>query len=140
MIKTLWKERKYVDAWSINHALFGLTLAAIMVALHIEVIIGALYAAILFIVWEFIEYATKVGETTYNQMIDIVVAMLGFFAFFIFPTVLVASVAIFLFFVLETGGYISKIQEANTVQEKSFNTIFMLSVWVYVILFIKYFL
>ncbi len=139
-MKGIWKEREYIDMWSVNHALFGASLAAVAIALHIEVVTGALYAAVLFILWEFIEYVTKVGETTYNQMTDIVVAMLGFFAFFIEPTILVASVVIFLFFVLETGGYLSKIQEATTVREKSLNMLFMLSAWVYVVLFIKYFL
>lgn len=139
-MKAIWKERKYIDMWSVNHALFGSTLAAVAIALHIEIITGALCAAVLFILWEFVEYVTKVGETTYNQMTDIVVAMLGFFAFFLLPTILVASIAVFLFFVLETGGYLSKVQEANTGKEKGLNIIFMVSAWVYTILFIKYFL
>jgi hypothetical protein len=139
-MESFWKERKYIDMWSVSHFLFGASLAVFSVYWQVNFWVSVFCSAVIFIIWEFVEYTTHVGETTYNQMADIIVAMVGFFVFYILRNPLATSLLIFIFFILETGGYLSKIQGAHTSGEKKLNTIFMMSSWAYTVFYVFFIL
>lgn len=106
----MWKERK-IDLWSLNHLIFGCTLAMMMRGLGISFSFGIFFALVIFIIWEFIEIYNKEGEVFINQLTDIIFETFGFVIFF-FNTFsnLINVTLIISFFILEFFGYHSKIK------------------------------
>ncbi len=110
-----WNERKYFDLWTANHFLFGMISAILLFRYGANVREAFVIAIILFVVWELIEVATKAGEAWTNQLIDIVVGMLGFLAVFYFQNLtdlpvdnLALGILLILFGLLEIWGYATR--------------------------------
>lgn len=75
---TVWQERRYLDAWSVNHFLAGVLLASVAVFFVVSLTIAAPLALALFILWELFERLIDAGEAFPNQLLDVVVDAAGF--------------------------------------------------------------
>ena len=134
-MKNIWQENKYIDLWSLNHFLLGASFAGLAWYFKINFIVALCIAVVLFIIWEYIEYYTKVGESKTNQMSDIIVATIGFFISYFVQTPLILSVVIMLFMILETWGYLHKFIEKRGESPKYMPIFCIVAAFVYVLLY-----
>ncbi|MFA6136288.1 MAG: hypothetical protein WC705_02935 [Candidatus Paceibacterota bacterium] len=104
----VWIERRYVDTWSINHFLFGASLAVIFKTLGISFVIGLIYALAIFIIWEIIELVASANETSTNEVLDIVSETLGFIILWQIENMWLYIGLILIYVFLETWGYVTK--------------------------------
>src|SRR4051812_20633368 len=74
-----WKERAFVDLWSLVHFLFCFALGGFFVMLNITPYIASAIAVGLFTSWEIFELFIKVHEQSANRVSDVMVDYLGFF-------------------------------------------------------------
>ncbi|MFA7201639.1 MAG: hypothetical protein WC099_01430 [Candidatus Paceibacterota bacterium] len=132
-MKNLWQESKYIDLWSLNHFLFGASLAGLAWYSKINFIFAVFLSVLAFVIWEFIEYYTKVGESQINQMSDILMASIGFFIFYFIQTPFLLLVVITIFLILETWGYLHKFIEKQGESPKYMPIICIIAAFVYVI-------
>ena len=129
----IWQENKYIDLWSLNHFLFGASLAGVAWYFKISFILAILISVAMFMAWEFIEYYTKVGESQINQISDIVIASIGFFVFYFIQTPLLLLIVITIFLILETWGYLYKFIEKQRESPKYMPIICIIAVFMYVV-------
>lgn len=74
----IWRDGKFFDLWHANHFLAGALLGQI--AFHFQKLwIGFLISLILMIAWEIFEVLKKITETRFNQTMDIILGIIGFF-------------------------------------------------------------
>ena len=134
-MKSVWQENKYIDLWSLNHFLSGSSLAGVAWFFKIHFIVAVCIAAAIFIMWEYIEYYTKVGEALTNQISDIVVATLGFFVFYFVQSPLISALIITLFLILETWGYLHKFIDGRGAAPKYMPLFCIGAAFIYVMLY-----
>lgn len=134
-MKNIWQENKYIDLWSLNHFLAGASFAGVAWFFKVPFIVAVCICIILFILWEYIEYYTKVGEPKTNQISDVVVATIGFFISYFIQTPIILSVVITLFLILETWGYLHKFIEKQGESPKYMPIICIIVAGVYVFLY-----
>ena len=80
----LWAEGKYVDLWTIPHILAGVLLGGYLYWFGIPFGINLTITAILVISWEFFElHFLGVHEHFTNSLMDIIVALIGFWLTYI---------------------------------------------------------
>jgi len=112
-MENIWKERN-IDLWSLNHLIFGCTLAILMRQIGIDFSIAIFLAIIIFLVWEIIELYTKVSETIINRFSDVIFETLGFIVFYkIIFSQTIYLLIIISFCLLEISGYYSKIKDGE---------------------------
>lgn len=108
--KKIWAEGKWLDIWTLNHVLFGVISAHILLKLFYLPYFTALGLAITFyVVWEFIEVMTKAGEAPTNQFMDVLAGIAGFLSYNEFPPLQPAVIYLAAAFILlEAYGYAIK--------------------------------
>jgi hypothetical protein len=74
-----WRERKFIDLWSLVHFLGGFAIGGILILLDFEPYIAGAIAAALFAGWEIFEILAKIHEHGSNRISDIVIDYSGFF-------------------------------------------------------------
>lgn len=77
--KRLWRERKFLDMWSLVHLLGGFAIGGILLLLNIDTYIASAIAVALFAGWEIFEIVTKIHEHAFNRLSDMIVDYAGFF-------------------------------------------------------------
>lgn len=75
----LWKERKYIDGWSLVHIITGYLFAGVFFYFDISFWPAFWISSAAFILWEVGESFFKVHEHSENRYADIVVDYIGFF-------------------------------------------------------------
>lgn len=132
-MKNIWQENKYIDLWSLNHFLFGASLAGVAWYFKISFVLAILISVAMFMAWEFIEYYTKVGESQINQIADIIIASIGFFIFYFIQTQFLLLMVIMMFLILETWGYLYKFIEKQGESPRYMPIICIIAVFLYVV-------
>ena len=109
----IWKNKSYVDLWSVNHFLAGVLLFGLSAFFDMGFWSGLIISLILMIVWEIYELLNNVIETKWNRFFDILLGTLGFLIFFFlngsylsrtgFFTVFICALVIWL--TLQLWGY-----------------------------------
>lgn len=75
--KELW-EHEFVDLWSIPHTLFGVVIAFGVAAFNKSTRDGWMFVTVGALLWELFEIVGRITEHTSNQIIDVVIALIGF--------------------------------------------------------------
>lgn len=73
----IWSDGEYIDLWSFVHFLTGGGIAGIFIVSHVPFLLGAITLFLLLSFWEVYEKSKKIRETTSNQIIDVIVGLLG---------------------------------------------------------------
>lgn len=124
----MWKERN-IDLWSLNHLIFGCTLAIILKIFNIDFFYATIIAIIIFLGWETIEIYTKTFETTFNRFSDVFIELFGFVLFYKVKFSLMVYFILFAVYgLLELSGYYSRVQEDK---KDKLNYVYMTMVVVY---------
>ena len=96
----MWKERN-IDLWSLNHLLFGCTLAVFMKSFGFDFFTAVGLAVAIFLVWEVIELSNRIE-------------LLGFIVFYKIEFSQKVYIVLFLAFgLLEFFGFYSRIKEGQ---------------------------
>jgi hypothetical protein len=74
-----WKERQFLDLWSVVHFFSCFTIGCVFLLLNIDPYIASAIAVGLFAGWEIIELLTKIHEQAANRVSDVIVDYAGFF-------------------------------------------------------------
>lgn len=78
----IWREGKFLDVWSLNHFLFGFLSSYLLTEFfHLDLLVSCLIGLFAYIVWEVFEVLIKAGEYPTNQVMDVVVSLVGFWLF-----------------------------------------------------------
>ncbi|HBD24741.1 MAG: hypothetical protein A2566_03385 [Candidatus Zambryskibacteria bacterium RIFOXYD1_FULL_40_13] len=109
----MWKERN-IDLWSLNHLLFGCTLAVFMKSFGFDFFTAVGLAVAIFLVWEVIELSNRIFETKINKISDVALELLGFIVFYKIEFSQKVYIVLFLAFgLLEFFGFYSRIKEGQ---------------------------
>src|ERR1700722_4344078 len=92
----IWRERKWIDLWSVPHVLSGLSIGLGFFILRIDTLGSVALALLSLITYEMWEARVGIEEMPTNRFMDVVIGMLGFLpAFFLFAPRLSLSALIF---------------------------------------------
>ena len=83
MKKDLWMEGRWIDFWTINHLLSGISAGSLLYLMGISLGWSFFIPSVLFLGWEIIEFVSKI-ESPINQIVDLVAAFLGYGIFYTF--------------------------------------------------------
>ncbi len=75
----IWKEREFVDLWSLVHFLTCFAFSGVMLYFKITPYIAGGVAVLLFCGWEILELFSKIHEKAANRVSDVLVDYCGFF-------------------------------------------------------------
>ena len=104
----IWKEGRYLDAWSVNHLLSGAIFTGWLLTFGLNILIIFFLHLVLAIVWEIFEALFGICEHLSNRIMDVVVGNIGFFLVYIFSInfyVLIALTSLYLF--MQILGYLA---------------------------------
>ncbi len=74
-----WRERKFVDLWSVVHIFGGFAIGGAFIFLRIDPYIAGAIGVGLFAGWEIFELLIKIHEHGANRVSDVIVDYAGFF-------------------------------------------------------------
>ncbi|OGE85058.1 MAG: hypothetical protein A3J48_04425 [Candidatus Doudnabacteria bacterium RIFCSPHIGHO2_02_FULL_46_11] len=110
----IWAEGKFIDLWSLNHFLFGF-ITGFFFFQYFPIAESFLTAALLFTAWELFEVTVRAGEYWTNQVMDIIIGLIGLlFSYNVYvvlnmPVENIAPLTfVILFLFLEIWGYKTK--------------------------------
>lgn len=75
----IWKEREFVDMWSLVHFLTCFAFSGVLIYFKIDPYIAGAIAVGLFCGWEIIELFSKIHEKVANRVSDVFIDYSGFF-------------------------------------------------------------
>jgi hypothetical protein len=74
-----WKEREFIDLWSVIHFFGGFAIGGAFLFFNITPYIASAIAVGLFTSWEIFELLAKIHEQAANRVSDVIVDYAGFF-------------------------------------------------------------
>lgn len=74
-----WKEKQFVDLWSVVHLFSCFAIGGLFVFLNIEPYIACALGVAIFTGWEIFEYISDIHEEAANRVSDVIVDYAGFF-------------------------------------------------------------
>lgn len=72
-----WKEGRYLDLWVLPHAMTGVTGGFSNVFFDLSIPMVFLVGLLLMVIWEVVELAMGIRENWENQLLDVIVGLVG---------------------------------------------------------------
>ncbi len=115
-----WKERRFVDLWSVVHFLTGFAIGGAFLFLNFQPFVASAIAVGLFAGWEIFELLSKIHEQSANRVSDVIVDYAGFFLAQLYVFVghgtmhwYIPAIAAFMALILQAWGVIDFMKRKN---------------------------
>lgn len=97
---SVWKNKSYIDLWSVNHFLAGVLLEGVAVFVGMEFWASFIIAMLILIGWEIFEITNHIEETIGNRFTDLFLGAIGFLLLHYLFTSWLSSVGFYITFII----------------------------------------